>query len=399
MKKLLFVSYGGGHANIVRMLYPVLHKKYDIIIIALTVAGSIFDKYCVPYKKIKDYLSLFEYRDEVIGYGKRLAEKSFDPMANVEYEDLVVYLGLSFFDLCVDCGNKEIAEDLYEKSGRHVFSPTHTMRKIVRFESPDAIILTSSTRMEKATGIVANEMGIPVLRILDLMECNSIPYKCNLCVMNEMSKEIMMSKCPTSIERIFVTGQPVFDENKIIDEVEVELFREKYFTREFGDVIIFFAQTYQYEMQLSICDKLGEIAANNPKDLFIVKLHPNDNRGILMGGENRENFHIIKNEITTRTLLHVCTLAMTMDSTVGLEAVLLDRPLLLINTQDVALDIDFSKYDIAEKCTDIDELESMIYKNLYNGETIAKMRAKRRKFNTESDAASKIVAVVKKIIN
>ena len=118
-----------------------------------------------------------------------------------------------------------------------------------------------------------------------------------------------------------------------------------------------------------------------------------------MGGENRENFHIIKNEITTRTLLHVCTLAMTMDSTVGLEAVLLDRPLLLINTQDVALDIDFSKYDIAEKCTDIDELESMIYKNLYNGETIAKMRAKRRKFNTESDAASKIVAVVKKIIN
>ncbi len=207
-----------------------------------------------------------------------------------------------------------------------------------------------------------------------------------------------MSRFPERIERVFVTGQPVFDENRIIDEVDIEAFRKKYFTCEFNDVIIFFAQTYQYEMQLSICEKLGEIAANNPKDLFIVKLHPNDNSGILMGGENRENFHTIKNEIATRTLLNVCTLAMTMDSTVGLESVLLDRPLLLINTQDVALDIDFSKYDIAEKCTDIDELESMIYKNLYNGETIAEMRDKRRKFNTESDAASKIAAVVKKII-
>ena len=59
MKKVFIPSYGGGHANIMKLLYPLLKKSFDVEILALTLADDIYNNAAIPHNTIKDYLHIF----------------------------------------------------------------------------------------------------------------------------------------------------------------------------------------------------------------------------------------------------------------------------------------------------------------------------------------------------
>lgn len=60
MKKVFYVSYGGGHANISRFIYKELEKDPQVEqeVLSLTVADKIFDRSAFTYKYLTDYLYL-----------------------------------------------------------------------------------------------------------------------------------------------------------------------------------------------------------------------------------------------------------------------------------------------------------------------------------------------------
>ena len=61
MKKIQIVTYGGGHANIIRFLVPALSELYDIQILARTVAFKIFDNANILYKKLIQLIFWYYY--------------------------------------------------------------------------------------------------------------------------------------------------------------------------------------------------------------------------------------------------------------------------------------------------------------------------------------------------
>ena len=82
-KKIFFVTYGGGHVNIIDLVVEKLLKNnnIEVKILALTTAyNSIIDKYSEAIvKSVLDYSFLFEdIQDEVHKYGTLLLKDNYN---------------------------------------------------------------------------------------------------------------------------------------------------------------------------------------------------------------------------------------------------------------------------------------------------------------------------------
>ncbi len=90
IKKLFFVSYGGGH---IKLLLPVIKKlqkqNYELTILGLTTAISILDSEKIPYKSYKDYTFLFT--DDYKKYGEKLIEELTGTL--IDRNETICYLG------------------------------------------------------------------------------------------------------------------------------------------------------------------------------------------------------------------------------------------------------------------------------------------------------------------
>ena len=207
MKKILFVTYGGVHVNIVKYLAPVLAEEFEIEILALTMAPQVFDRMGVKYKRTLDYLSLFtEEKEKICEYGKRLAEKEYNPESGIQYEECVSYLGFGFWDLVHTLDSEKEAYARFEEKGRKAFCPINVMKRILEFERPNMVIVTCDVRMEKAAGIAANIMEIPVLNVHYLPELAPLPYEADVCVMNEYARKYISDHNIVPEKRVHVTG-------------------------------------------------------------------------------------------------------------------------------------------------------------------------------------------------
>jgi hypothetical protein len=98
-KKVLFVTYGGGHARmvtpVVRALSQYPHIRSESL--ALTTGGPIFKSEGLPYKGYKDFITPQD--KEALAFGQKLAAIHHQPDSGMEMEESVAYLGLSYWDL------------------------------------------------------------------------------------------------------------------------------------------------------------------------------------------------------------------------------------------------------------------------------------------------------------
>ncbi len=356
MKKIQIVTYGGGHANIIRFLVPALSELYDIQILALTVAFKIFDNANILYKKLNDYMYLFsDVEEEILAYGDELAKETFNPKSEMPYEESQVYLGLSFWDYVKTIGSKKEAKELFYKEGRKIFNPVLVMKRILKEENPDLLIVTCDVRMEKAAGIAANELGIPVLRIHDLPEMKPQSYKATICVMNEYARNYVINKNICCPEDVIVTGQPVFEKDMEINE--------KYFAglkKELGfgkyQKILLYLEAPQNPDTNIIEEKLKYMAEKYPENLYIVKLHPNQD--FVEEEQLFENYKKIR-DIELKYLIHAADVVLTRDSTGGIEAALMGKPVVIISILSSFV-LDYSKYGIAVKANNLDEMARLL---------------------------------------
>ncbi len=390
--KILFVTYGGGHAAIVKSLYPTLNKleKVKINILALTSSTLLLKKAGIPYNTIVNYLHLFPYRDEIMKYGEILAETGFNVNSGLEYNDIETYLGISFYDLLQSVDNLEKALTMYRINGRNVFCPIRTMKRILEYESPDVLIVTCGQRMEKAAALAANDLGIRVVRIEDVPgDTKNVSYECSLCVMNEHFKQIAIKNNPKlSQENIIATGHPVLESNTELDWGVLRYLSEKLRANQFTNVIAFMTQNG--ENQKEIYHKLYELAQEMKTTLFIIKLHPNQENYFDTNCRPLNNL-IIDKECEVKYYINLSDLVITTFSTTGLEAAMMDKPLIVINLKNKIYNPDYCKEGIAVKVSLLDELDSTICKLLdKNSITYSFLKEGRKKISNLSDARENI---------
>ena len=266
------------------------------------------------------------------------------------------------------------------------------MEAILQEEKPDIVILTSNVRYERATGLAANNLGIPVLHIHDLPEMSALAYKADICVMNEYAREYVLSNNLFSLEQVHVTGQPVFEDNITVDMEMVEKVRSELRVKDYKSIVTYLEQPLNEDTE-AIEAFLQKQAKEHPENLYIAKLHPNQDFEEMDVGIS--NYLKTKN-IDLKSILFLSTVAITKDSNSGLEAALMGRNLIVVGIKEV-LRLDFSKFGIAIKVSSIDNLECAL-QDLVTKKDDNKLLEARKKFRNKENATANILSVIREII-
>ncbi|MGN0506560.1 MAG: hypothetical protein ACI4FZ_08365 [Lachnospiraceae bacterium] len=397
MKKIFFVTYGGVHCNIARFVYKQASENFNCEILALTVADVNLTVNNIPHNTLKDYMRVFSVakQERIFAIGKELAKKEYNAESGIKYEDCVAYLGIGFIDLENQMGSYELAYDKFNREGRKAFCPVESMKKILLYVKPDIVVLTSNVRYERATGRAANDLGIPVLHIHDLPEMKILGYDADICVMNEYAKKYLIENDICNIKKIHVTGQPVFEDNIKVDNQKVDELLIKLDKSKYSYVIMYLEQPLNKDIDI-IEDFLMEQARLHPENLYLVKLHPNQDYN-----ENLCDFNsnYIKTKSTDlKALISIADVAITMDSNSGIEAALMGKNLIVVEIND-KIRVDFSKYGIAIKASSIRDLEAKIclLQDKTSNEYIAMARG-RDLFRNKENAANNIIRVIEEIL-
>jgi hypothetical protein len=342
-KKILIVSYGGGHINIINEIAPYLNstKDYEIVILALTTAyESSTSCEGVVVKKLSNYLPLFDNEiSSILRLGQDLLDENYTDGKGISRFDSILYLGLSMHDLIFAKGAAQ-AKLEYQKRKRQAFLPVKVMSRILEYENPDIVLTTSSPRFEQASVIAAKKMHIPTVQILDLMgDTYPLPEADYISVMNETVKSQLVLKGICE-DKVYVLGQPIFEKTR--NEVIKHRKKKSLLKRKMGFpgscfIISYFCQRpavynadFSFASFLDYSETVEKLLINlsmlhERKNIkIIVRPHPNESIEHYLAYE--KNLILDNNRLDLNELLAISDICLTHSSTVGIQSVLSGNP-------------------------------------------------------------------------
>lgn len=392
--KVFMISYGGGHSNIMASVYKELRKRsgLDIIYAALTGAALKLQGIDIKFVTISELAKLLPFYEDVSELGRKYGLPFHNADFGMPVEDTICYYGIGMHDLILEVGEEEAERRLFENN-RKAFLPVETMKALLQIISPDVCVITSSPRMEKATGIAADQLGIPVIRINDLPVCEPIAHSCTLCVMNEWAKNYAVSNAGVSESDIYVTGQPTFDADFDVEPSYIERIKKDSGATHFSNVVTFFAENgVDQSTELHALFGTAERMANT---LFVIKLHPNQPINIY-GNPHFDNVYITNGD--AKPFFHFSDLVITTFSTTGMEAALFGIPVIVINYDGRKYWPDYIEMGIAVLCDKPELQEEMIRTYLdRNRKEYKYLKESQKGFMFVRNAAGNICDVIEKM--
>ena len=137
---------------------------------------------------------------------------------------------------------------------------------------------------------------------------------------------------------------------------------------------------------------LYSIAAKRKNTSFIIKLHPNQDINDY-NNPNLDNVFITKESAVP--ILHISDLVITTFSTTGMEAAMLEKPLIVLNLNNLKFSPDYVEMGIAISCTKSEELEDLISSILNNeSEELIKLQQNQKKFSFVNNAPGNVCKVI-----
>ncbi|MBN3575787.1 hypothetical protein [Vibrio neptunius] len=368
-KRVLCVSYGGGHAAMLAPLIKELEKdtNVEVISLALTTAKNYLEAYGISCFGFKDFTFLAEGDWKTIG--ENLLDR--DNMSNlVSIEESVAYMGVNMLDLIAKHGAKEAYRE-YERKGRQAFMPIDFMSKLLEQLSVDLVVTTNSPRSEQASVYAAKKLGIKSICLIDLFALQEYQwiknndYADRVCVLNQGVKDFLISKGRNEKD-IVVTGNPAFDSININSHIAGgHALRAKKFS---GTSMINILYASQPEPTVHpFCDLVGDpllprkveswlrkIVSGNESYHLITRYHPSENIEFIPGKR-------VENGVgELYELIHAVDIVVTMTSTVGLEAYIAGKRVITVDLSIFTKDAPYSEMGISTGVTDYEQLKNAI---------------------------------------
>jgi hypothetical protein len=370
-KKIIFVSYGGGHVN---MLLPVIKilqalPGFEVIVLGLTTAGAVLERNQIPYLGFKDLLHLAD--DSALFYGNNLVGAN-SASSLVSIEESVAYMGLNYWELVNKYGEQK-AHELYTSKGRHSFYPIGVLKRFLSEQKPDLVVATNSPRAERAAIDAAGELNIPSLCLIDLFVFQSVKwiglpkFATKVCVLSNFVKEQLLAAGRLDQE-IVVTGNPVFDSLSSIKSNTPLLMSNRRWKN--AQKVILWASQVEPEVHPFDATKKGDVMlprrietllfkvlSKHPDWHLILRPHPSDNTEYF---DIPENVEIGDKAESLHELIASVDCVITMTSTVAIEAALIGKQVITIDLSIFTEDSPYSKMGLSEGVVDLTDLESVL---------------------------------------
>lgn len=439
LKKCLFVSYGGGHVN---TIIPVIKELYEfenieVVAIGINLAAETLRNNKIPCRTLSDYMT-----KEVLEIGLPLAERFHNFESSVSFADSIAYYGFSMRDL-INAKGQELAKKIFEVYDRRLFMPVNAMKEIIRKEKPDVVITTTMHRFEAAALIAANELGIPSLRVEDLLGNINRPFPDKIHIQDINEKEDLLAKgissdkiilksqledkeilkvadevydkyCslqPTrfavlcnytksNIEQrglepnsIMVTGQPAFDKLLEFKKIDKEELCIKLNINNKKPIISFMSQPI--ESREEVLRSIIKAMKKHSDKQLIIKLHPNEDGKIHQIILNEMGYEaLLIKDTPAPSIIEISDLVITVSSTTGLEAVVMDKDLMAINLTGEPDFIPYNDMGIGVGVYDQNKVVQAISLLFEDLDIKSRLKDYRKEFKTDGKSALRVAKLI-----
>ena len=413
-KKILFVTYGGGHAH---MVYPILnslketsqYKNGDISfeVLGLTTAKKILETRGYSSLGFSDFIRSSD--KEALELGKEFSKEHHSEKSGIPLEETVAYLGLNLQELIQEHG-KERAMAIFSKKGRGAFFPLQVMERVFSKVQPNLVVTTNSPRAEAAAIHLAQKKNIPNILMTDLfslIEGYKLEAK-NITFLNEIASEMLLKESLYNplVSKAHITGNPAFD--KLLDEV-ADTDRE-WLEGEFSHIgknrqVVLHADMPAYwdpEKRCSHVKTSEEIiteldvvykAAKANGAYYLIRPHPSQSDELYKAWlEDKEDAALASRQ-DLHTLLRNVSLLVVRTSTVGLEACYLGLKVLQLDS-NFHSDLPLVQMGVAWGSPTYDEVRDVMRVALEDGESLLKVRDSLKKNLPNEPASKKIVELI-----
>lgn len=392
--KVFITAYGGGHVTMAIPVIKELHRRgHETIPLALTTAGKVMAQERLSHFRPIDFID--KYDCQIRRYGEKLAAFHHTDGKGISYEESIAYLGVSFKDLVREVG-EEKAWALYQEKGLNAFCPVYFLAGVLREISPDIVLATTSPRMEMAALRAAHKLNIPSVCMVDLfaiLELNWLSRLDNgdyLTVYSDKVKQRLVA-AGRPAGRVVITGNPAFD--SLADETLLEKGKNFRKTREVSEhekLILWAEQPEPLDPELPrrVRFHLHEICRQHPEWRLIVRLHPSStdpSKEVIPPGVLQSFSHE-----SLPILISACDAVVTLTSTVAMEALLIDKPVLVIQISPYSHLVDYTEDDGALIIHSLLETKQGLERLFYDTAVQRALAERRSQLPKIGKAASKI---------
>ena len=401
-KKILFVSYGGGHINIILPIYKKCKKNgFHADLIALTGAKLVTESQNIKSLGFIDFVEDKE-KEKFRKFGEKIINENYDQNSGIDREESIYYLGINWSENLERYG-EEKTKLLYKKIKRHSFLPINFFEKIIQKNNYKLVITTNSPKSESAALIAANRLNIKSIRIEDLFFDDIIQhdlkekigkdfsssigkYKLSptkIFVMCQFTKDLYKSKkkkllLDTKESDVIVTGQPAFDRFSINSS---SFKNKKQNSSKKNYVLWCHGNTIDLNEVLNLISFWLKTFTSNPLP-FAIKLHPNcpeKEKSYIDQTLSKfsNNYFFVESNSSIEEAIIASKVLIAQFSTSMLEAFFLRKPSICLDPTNIRKNIPFVECEICQRATNFKELNDLILESEdINDERFEKIKTK-----------------------
>ncbi|QPJ62385.1 MAG: UDP-N-acetyl glucosamine 2-epimerase [Candidatus Nitronauta litoralis] len=402
--KILMVCYGGAHVALVIPLYrELVSRDHECVMIGLTTAGPVLEREGIVHKRVIDYVDM--KNDNIQKYGRELLGKHHTDGIGITEEESIAYLGISFAESVKTHGEQK-ARDMYNEHGLASFLPVEFMTSVLETEMPDVVLATDSPRMERAALNSAVNLGIPSVCSVVIFPHIGMHYLSRqdngsiMCVCNSTIKEQLVD-AGRSPESVIVTGNPSFEKLFSAPENLRETVRSSRGLSDQSKLVLWADQPEPANPELPrlIRSRLNEVCLSIKNCSLLVRLHPSSTDPAKE--PIPETAMLSPREEPLINALLAADIVVTCTSTVAYEALLLGKPVIILQMSQYDKYVDYSEDVGALVLNSTDKLKEGLEELISEKSPRAQKLKKNRIALAEESlgACEKIVAIIESLSN
>ena len=305
-------------------------------------------------------------------------------------------------------------------------------KRMIEEEKPDLILLVNEYgQFERALIIAGKLKGVPVLAVQhgvihpahkgymyatdEISPVGSVkspycPIPDKTAVYGIYHKDILTKVSAYPVDSVVVTGQPRYDilyyADKIYDRRKIF---KKYKINPDHKIVLWATQCHglSEEENKKNFKTVFETMQKFKNATLIIKQHPGEGKEYTKMIRNYLNKYKINAVVTpkdsdTYELLYVCSLMITRHSTTAMEAVALNKPVIVLNLSGEPDPVEYVKEGVALGVYDEKDLKATIDKLLKDDSELAKNRKKyieKYLYRIDGRASDRVVKLIEEIIN